>query len=55
MPHACDDSGMIGLNFHSPAAAVALLPAAKLAVDGLNRHGDACRESCHRGDETLPV
>jgi hypothetical protein len=53
--HAGDNFGAVGLDLHAPAAAIALLAAPKLAVDGFQRNGYAGWESGKRGHEALAV
>ena len=53
--HAGDDFGAVGLDLHAPAAAVALLAAPKLAIDGVEGDGYAGRKSRERGHQALAV
>ena len=55
MAHAGDDLGAVGLDLHAPAAAVALLAAPELAVDGVEGHWYAGGESGQRGHKAFAV
>ena len=52
---AADDVGVIGLDFHAAAAAVALLAAPQFAVDGRHGDGDSSGQPSQSGDKALPV
>ena len=49
------DLRAVGFDFHSPAAAVTLLPPPQLAVDRIERDGDARRKPGQRRDQALAV
>src|SRR5262245_10790812 len=55
MPDPRDDFDAVRLNLHPPAASIALLPAPKLAVDGLQIDGDARRESGQGRNQAFAV
>ena len=53
--HAGHNFGAVGLDLHAAAAAVALLAAPELAIDGVERDGDAGRESGQRRHQAFAV
>src|SRR6202011_3625008 len=54
MPNTRDNLDAIGFYFHSPAAPVALLSTPHLAMDCVQRDGNAGRKSGQGGDQALP-
>jgi hypothetical protein len=53
--NAGKDVGAVLLNAHAAAAAIALLPPPKLAIDKFQIDVEACRQSGNKGDEALAV
>src|SRR5579871_156970 len=55
VPDARDDFCPVRLDLHAPAAAVALLTAPELVIDGVKRNGNPGRETGERSYQALAV
>src|SRR5271165_5101467 len=55
MPHAGDKLHRVGLNSHTPAAAVALLAAPQFPIDVFQRDGHTRGKPSERGHQTLAM
>ncbi len=55
MTDAGNNARLICFDFHAPAAAKALLATPKLAIDVIDRHGDAGRQTGEGGYEALAM
>lgn len=55
MPHAGHYFGVVVFNLHTPAAAIALLPAPQVPVDALHGYGDPRGKSREGGHQAFAV